>query len=865
MGSVSPPGRPLSQVPAMHTRSPSALRRLFIAALFGLSSTALVVYGADAVILPDGFVVQGKWFKETEIVTDSGRPIRMNKARGFDIVEDGPKFVVFSSHAQKGGRIEKDLARANFTALRPKAAYRLGSGRLPPIAGVKQVGEFDDKWKRQILVEDADHGKATQHIFQQVVSLDPYSMTIDCINFSWRVAYHTAEQDPKLVRHLLAVHPDLKDPPDKVDPDRRLKIAAFLNDVGWPAEARKELDKLKKDAPGPWGKDATEHFEKVREAIDLTETRLAIDYLEAITKAGQYGAAKRFLANFSPRSPDAKEKTRLSILRVDVEEKQTAFDKAVPLLRRLIERESGLTRAWAFAALGGGPAVGAAPVPKLTPELRTLLDAGRTILGELHPDSVSRIGLFTDLAGQDERQRSAGKPPTAKPAELLAVAITGWLKGKNGADPNAASALRYWSARQVALACLREPIGNNRRILLDDYLKAGKPLGPDEFAQIIALLPPPEAEDLGSPGGKPVPVDEAGVPGVYRRNSGPSNDLSAGADYCLRLPAEYHHGRAYPVILALSSPTLPAAKMVGLLAPFADRHGYIVAAPEWTTQFSQPYDFSGKEHPLVRDTLRDLTRHFRVDSDRVFLYGFGDGANFALDVGLAHPDLFAGLIANGANPPASIYRPYWHNAQKLPVYMIAGELTGTFPNLRVLYTNWMPRGFPALLTIYKGRGGEWFGMELPRVFDWMGRKTRVRGAGSLRLNKSPIEAWQVLRETDNRFYWVGVGEGGLPNGNKMANWQPGRLVNPAQFKADIVNGTINLSNVRNGIRKIVIWLERDLIDWNQPVRVNINGSPAIGYRPKKLEPDLNLMFDELYRTGDRKMLFFGKLEFAGRW
>ncbi len=58
-------------------------------------------------------------------------------------------------------------------------------------------------------------------------------------------------------------------------------------------------------------------------------------------------------------------------------------------------------------------------------------------------------------------------------------------------------------------------------------------------------------------------------------------------------------------------------------------------------------------------------------------------------------------------------------------------------------------------------------------------------------------------------------------------------------------------------------LERDLIDWTKPLRVNINGAPAIGYQPKVLEPDLHVMFEELYRTGDRKMLFLGKVEVNG--
>jgi pimeloyl-ACP methyl ester carboxylesterase len=257
-----------------------------------------------------------------------------------------------------------------------------------------------------------------------------------------------------------------------------------------------------------------------------------------------------------------------------------------------------------------------------------------------------------------------------------------------------------------------------------------------------------------------------------------------------------------------------------------------------------------------------VLRRFQVDSDKVFLYGFADGANFALDVGMARPDLFAGVVANNPNPPTNIFLQYWHNAQKLPVYTVIGELTGSFPNLRKLYERWATKGFPALLTVYKGRGQEMFPLEMPRIFDWMGRKSRVRGAASLRLNQPGFEPWQVLRESDDRFYWVGVGEDGLRNGNLVNGWQ-NKAVTPAQFRADIgKNGVINIDRAI-GIRKFVIWLDRDLIDWSKPVVVNVNGRRAREYVPKKLEPDLHLMLEELYRTGDRKMLYLGKLEING--
>ena len=42
--------------------------------------------------------------------------------------------------------------------------------------------------------------------------------------------------------------------------------------------------------------------------------------------------------------------------------------------------------------------------------------------------------------------------------------------------------------------------------------------------------------------------------------------------------------------------------------------------------------------------LRDACRRFAIDTDRVFLTGHGIGGDAAWDIGLAHPDIWAGVI-----------------------------------------------------------------------------------------------------------------------------------------------------------------------------------------------------------------------------
>src|SRR5207245_10161179 len=107
-------------------------------------------------------------------------------------------------------------------------------------------------------------------------------------------------------------------------------------------------------------------------------------------------------------------------------------------------------------------------------------------------------------------------------------------------------------------------------------------------------------------------------------------------------------------------------------AALAARHGYFAGAPEWDRGPERRYQYTREEHRAVTEVLRDLRQRFQVDSNRVFLAGAGEGANMAYDVGLSHPDLFAGIIAM-AGRPQRFAKAYWPNGPYLPFYVTAGE------------------------------------------------------------------------------------------------------------------------------------------------------------------------------------------------
>jgi len=831
-------------------------------AITALTLLALVAYPAaaeEAVIMRDGFTLRGKVFKEREAIRDlNGGQFSFPRLASFDVVEVGPKFYFYSTHSRKGAEIEKDLPKDTVTFYKKSLPGSLGK-KLPGI-GEMRLTEFSASWRR--TMEIGPRGGGAEKIDQMVTYLDPKVVYVVSTSHFWRQAYDTRDFGTETVRKLLSTHPDTRDSVfGFVDPIRRIAIASFLKDVGWMTAARADLEKLKKDAPYAWSSEATEKYDKLMAEIDGAETRWVIGELEAMVNSSQYQKATEFLGDYKPKNADAKDLARLTELKAKIEIVQPRYELTKRLLRDVLDRESGVARRAAHAAFGGAAILPNVPAKPIAPELAVLLKGGEAVFEEIHPDTTTRLDTFTDVANEDDKSLRAGKELTRKPEQLLALAISGWLKGKGGALPDVKAATMCWNTRLMAMEYLREDGQNNRTGILKKYIGGTDRLAPDELAQMISLLPPIDKEDLNKIRGIKVDAKSAGFEGIWKIETGPVPEDSTGFTYLLKLPPEYHPGRSYPVIIALNDPLLAADKMVGALAADAARNGYIVAAPIWCSQFGNPkFDYGGKDHWMVTATIRDLARKFQIEQDKVFAYGFGQGANFALDLSMSRPDVFAGVVSMGPMPVPQFYQDYWRNAQKLPVYCITGEIAGaSYESLRKIYEHWLTLGYPSIMCLYKGRGIEWYQNEVVTTFEWMNRKSRVRGNASLRLNAARFDPWQTMREADDRFYWIGTDSINTPNKFKNAE-RPDLAPMAAQFRGDIrKNNEIVIDQIR-GIKKVTIWLERDMIDWTKPLVLNVQYSLLKSEKPKVMVPDLQIMFEELYRTGDRKMLFFGKIE-----
>jgi predicted esterase len=140
------------------------------------------------------------------------------------------------------------------------------------------------------------------------------------------------------------------------------------------------------------------------------------------------------------------------------------------------------------------------------------------------------------------------------------------------------------------------------------------------------------------PRARPSPSGEAPATGLVR--------IDVGADRPAWARIGPDPGRPRPLAVMLHGSGGQPEQGVGLLEPFATESGIVVVAPA-----SSDYTWDGVLHLPGRDAERIdralewvFERH-AVDSRRLAVGGFSDGASYALSLGVDNGDLFSHVLA----------------------------------------------------------------------------------------------------------------------------------------------------------------------------------------------------------------------------
>lgn len=671
-----------------------------------------------------------------------------------------------------------------------------GGRRIARVGPPLQVEPFD-KFGHRIFRMATEEGPLS--VVQGITLVTPHYTKVEGISHVWdqRIATTSIPRDT-LSRILW----------NAIDPqnvDLRLQIARLYLQGERYRDARAELEQIAKDFP-----EVQQQVEPVIRSLQQLSARRIVSEINLRRQAGQHRLAVTLLEQF-PTEGVAGE--ILQEVREILDEYRAQIQRGRDVLTSLKAHYDQLPSAQ-------------------QEEIKPLLDE---LALEMNLNTLDRLSAYERLADD----------ASLLPEEKVALAATGWLLGSDAASVKFPTAVSLHRVRGLVRKYMAEPLLLHRREIVRQ-LEVEEAAAPPLVARLIAHMRPP------------VESETPEVPGFYKF-SVPTVTGQPDIDYYVQLPPEYDPYRRYPAVVTLHGAGMDGTLQIDWWAGSLDdqqqrtgqatRHGMIVVAPDWAQPHQRSYQYSAREHAAVLNALRDACRRFSIDTDRVFLSGHSMGGDAAWDIGLSHPDLWAGLIPITAASDRYC-RFYWENARHLPMYFVCGELDGDRMSRNAIdFDRYLHHGYNVTIAEFLGRGHEHFSDEILNLFDWMGRQKR-------NFYPKTFDAG-TLRTTDHFFWWVEVD--GLPPKTVVPPeaWdQKPRGLRPATISATINENNVIL--VRSAAARGRVYLTPEMIDFNQPLLVRYNGRQI--NRQRFVEPDLGTLLEDVRTRADRQHPFWVVLD-----
>lgn len=782
------------------------LGRLALASAFtGIVGGTASAAGANTanVLLKDGRILDGKLAPLSDLVIDPKAALNPDSATR-------PRLIVMVDDELRRIFVPKDRVRSVHEADARVIQDRFKVWQRTPREGARvtvvgapvKVTEFDEFGRRMFTMNTA---KGPLDIPQGITEITPRWTKVEGIRQIWdqRIATSSIPREA-----LTAILNKLIDPENR---EQRLKIVRFYLQSERYEDAEQELQAVIQDFP--------ENNEQVATALKSLRQLMARKVRDEITlrrDSGQHRLVYDLLKKFPERFPASEVAGEiLQAVREEQEAYDAKFAEAQGLLKLLDEHVAALKE----------------------PDRQRVEPVQKEIARELNFSTLDRLTSYRQLSAD----------ANLLPEEKVALAISGWLVGSNNGTTNLPVASSLFAMRNLARRYLSEPNKIDRVHLLDE-IRALEGATPQTVARLVEHMKP--AYEL--------PEGSADRPGFYTMTV-PGVPEQPEIAYSIQLPPEYDPYRRYPTIVTLHGAGTPPEVQIDWWAGSMDtggrrfgqaaRFGYIVIAPHWGSAAQREYGYSAGEHRAVLASVRDACRHFAIDSDRVFLTGHSMGADAAWDIGLSHPDLWAGVMPIvGLSKKFVSY--YWENARYVPLYVVMGELDGQSlaANARDLQ-RYMIRGYDITAVEFRGRGHEYFSDEILNLFEWMGRRRR---------DFFPKEfECRTLRSFDN-FFWP-VELAGFPAGADVdpARWPPRSGTRAMQVRLSLsANNTLR---IRSGADRVTVWLSPELVDFSQPIEVRYNTGRFGGPRDD-IQPDLGVILEDVRTRGDRQHPFWARVE-----
>ena len=809
----------------MLTAKRYCLRRYLMPA--GVALALLLVLAAtlqaDFVFFKDGFVVQGRILTQYETITDpSGILVSIRKLGGLYLVDDGARRIHFpASLVASSDGTDRKMKQEQFQFKHALMRWHPQNPALKQY-DLKKGADWKPDGTRSIVVTSRSAPQPIE-IDQVIHRLSPSTMEVHTRRYTGtRSFFLTSEFAPERILQILQqqLKKEAAEEKREVTFDDRLRVVYFAAQAGWNELALTELNQIASEFPSK-----LEALKPISEEIQKSDLKQKLEELEDAVAQGQHQRAQHLLNTVRHEGAEAQDLAQLNTLKARYRNQNADLERTRQLLAQVRQKATG----------------------SLATQSAGLLDEMER---DLNFDSLPSLSVFLKMAEQEEKLQNRQQPAVLSPEQLLALALSGWMVGGEGADSTVAQAEKLLRGREFLQRFLLEDNDAARQQMLRDFL-AGQPLKADEATLLIESLPPPRAEAITAP--------------VLDLTTRPSQHWAAGVRYRVYLPPEYHHHRSYPVLLLLPNIGDTYETVTYGWLEMAARKGFIVAVPEWVEGQQDIYQSTDKEQEAVLETLRDLRRRFRIDNNRVSLAGYSNGGSVVFDVAMTRPHLFAGAAVLCGIAPADMEKLRF-NAQYLPFYVVDGsknpyrDRIGSAKKdaLTVLFETWILKGYPSLFVEYQGRGFEHYHAEKPLIVDWMSRKKRAAalpelGKADLSGNRLGQE-FRIVRPSANRFYWLEASE-------HQASPKAPVLVSGG-WEKEYPN---SLRCVMTGMKKVRVWLNASMISYENPVEIRIQGPPGSSFQSvfkKKLEPSVAVLLEDYYQRGDSKNLFTQYVDFT---
>ncbi len=643
-------------------------------------------------------------------------------------------------------------------------------------------------------------------VIQCITVITPKYVIVEAYErYQWTQYIATSSIKPDMLHRLIMRNIDSTRLAD------RLRVVQFYLQMEVFDVAEKELTQLLKDFP-----EKREEYERTLRDVKQLVARRVLEEIRVRRSAGQHRLAYELLRNFPAKGVAGE-------ILAEVEEFLDSKDAGKPLgYKVLLQQHQELLK-----QLDGHLKEMATRDTKNASQLEAIR---KEILAEFSVHTLDRLVPYRELSAD----------PSATLEQKVALAISGWTQGAKGATNNLPIGLSLYKVRDLVHEYINAEIKLDRTAVLEK-LRAQEGATAERLAALVAHMKPPKNTPAAESGHHELTTEgQVGEPPVA---------------YTVQLPPEYNPYRRYPAIVTLNGGSTNAKMQTDWWAGGVDakgnrqgqgsRHGYIVIAPTWILPHQGRYEYSLREHVAVLHSLRDACRRFSIDTDRVFLSGHAMGGTAAWDIGLSHPDLFAGVIPIACQID-KYCDLYWENARHLPIYYIVGQMDGgKLVTCARSLDRYMPRGFPVIVAEFMGRGHEDFIDEQLRLFTWMSRQRREPA-------RKEFEC-VTLRPWDNYFWWVEMD--GMPASKMILpeDWAKASSRSVFRIKGKVLGN--NAMTVSGGSSKVTLYLSPDLVNFAAPLRLTVTGSGR-SYPPSAIKPSVGVILEDIRTRGDRQHPFW---------